>query len=93
MRNVAAAVLSLFFPLLACAQAPALTRDEVRMVASALDTYTQGTLMGDLWRRPDLSRRDRSVVTLAALIAQSDDRDALSDQLGARQRREAQRDF
>jgi alkylhydroperoxidase/carboxymuconolactone decarboxylase family protein YurZ len=71
MRNVAAAVSSLFFPLLACAQAPALTREEVRMVAPALDRYTQGTLMGDLWQRPDLSRRDRSVVTLAALIARN----------------------
>lgn len=27
--------------------------------------------MGDLWKCPDLSRRDRSIVTLAALIARS----------------------
>ncbi len=41
----------------------------VRAVAPALEAYTQNTVMGDLWKRPDLSPRDRSIVTLAALIA------------------------
>ena len=31
----------------------------------------QGTLFGDLWTRPDLSPRDRSIVTLAALITRN----------------------
>ena len=39
------------------------------MVAPALDRYTQDRLLGDVWKRPGLSPRDRSVITLAALIA------------------------
>jgi 4-carboxymuconolactone decarboxylase len=38
------------------------------MVAPALENYAQGPLR-DLWGRPGLSPRDRSIVTLAALIA------------------------
>ena len=48
-----------------------LTRDEVRSVAPALERYGRETLLGRLWRRPDLSPRDRSLVTLAALIARN----------------------
>jgi 4-carboxymuconolactone decarboxylase len=43
--------------------------DDVRAVSPALDRYTQTRLLGDLWRRPDLSLRDRSIVTVAALVA------------------------
>jgi 4-carboxymuconolactone decarboxylase len=50
---------------------PTLTLDEVQMVSPALEKYTQGALLGDLWRRPDLSPRDRSLVTVAALIARN----------------------
>jgi 4-carboxymuconolactone decarboxylase len=50
---------------------PTLTRDDLRMVAPALERYGQETLLGKLWRRPDLSPRDRSLVTLAALIARN----------------------
>jgi 4-carboxymuconolactone decarboxylase len=46
------------------------TIDDVRMVAPALEKYAQGPLV-DLWQRPGLARRDRSVVTLAALIARN----------------------
>src|SRR3974390_2253156 len=70
MRIYAAAVASLSVALLAGAQ-PALTREDVRMVSPALDRYTQGPLMGDLWKRRDLSPRDRSIVTVASLIARS----------------------
>jgi 4-carboxymuconolactone decarboxylase len=45
--------------------------DDVRMVAPALERYTQGVLFGDLWKRPDLSARDRSLVTVAVLIARN----------------------
>jgi 4-carboxymuconolactone decarboxylase len=48
---------------------PILTLEDVRMVAPALERYTQGPLLGDLWKRPDLSPRDRSIITVAALIA------------------------
>jgi 4-carboxymuconolactone decarboxylase len=50
---------------------PMLTRTDIQLVSPALDRYTQGSLLGDLWKRPDLSPRDRSVVTLAALIARN----------------------
>jgi 4-carboxymuconolactone decarboxylase len=46
------------------------TADDVLMVAPALDRYTQGPL-SDLWKRPELSARDRSIVTLAALVARN----------------------
>lgn len=37
--------------------------------APALATYTDEVLFGDVWRRPGLAPRDRSLVTLAILIA------------------------
>ncbi len=43
----------------------------MRMVAPALEKYTQERLLGDVWKRPGLSVRDRSIVTLAALIARN----------------------
>ena len=48
-----------------------LTRDDVRMVAPALDKYTQDRLLGDVWKRPSFASRDRSIITLAALIARN----------------------
>jgi 4-carboxymuconolactone decarboxylase len=50
---------------------PANTIEDVRSVSPALEKYTQGAVLGDLWKRPDLSPRDRSVVTVAALIARN----------------------
>lgn len=47
------------------------TRDDVRMVAPALGRYAQEAVEENLWRRPDLSPRDRSIVTLAALVARN----------------------
>ena len=43
--------------------------DGIRTVAPALEKYTQGRLVGEVWKRPGLVPRDRSIVTLAALIA------------------------
>jgi len=40
-------------------------------VAPALEKYTQDRLLGDVWKRPALVARDRSIVTLAALIARN----------------------
>jgi alkylhydroperoxidase/carboxymuconolactone decarboxylase family protein YurZ len=48
---------------------PVPTLEDLRMVAPALARYTEGPLLGDLWKRPDLSPRDRSIITVAALIA------------------------
>lgn len=38
-------------------------------VAPALADYTDKVLFGDVWKRPGLSPRDRSLITVAALIA------------------------
>ena len=45
--------------------------DDMRTVAPALEKYTQGRLLGDVWKRPGLAPRDRGIVTLAALIARN----------------------
>jgi 4-carboxymuconolactone decarboxylase len=38
-------------------------------VAPALAAYTDDVLFGDVWKRPGLSPRDRSLITVATLIA------------------------
>ena len=43
----------------------------VRQVAPALERYRQVVSAGDLWKRPDLSPRDRSLVTVAALVSRN----------------------
>jgi len=37
--------------------------------APALADYTDRVLFGDVWKRPNLSPRDRSLVTVATLVA------------------------
>jgi 4-carboxymuconolactone decarboxylase len=44
---------------------------EIQMVAPALEHYTQDLLLGDVWKRPGLSPRDRSIVTIAVLVAKN----------------------
>ncbi len=44
---------------------------DMQLVAPALEKYTQERLLGEVWKRPGLSARDRSIVTLAALIARN----------------------
>ena len=41
------------------------------MAAPALDKYKDTALLGGVWKRAGLSQRDRSLVTLAALIARN----------------------
>jgi 4-carboxymuconolactone decarboxylase len=55
----------------AAVSARSVTVDDVRMVAPALEKYTQDRLLGEVWKRPGFAVRDRSIVTLAALIARS----------------------
>jgi len=43
--------------------------EDIRTVAPALEAYTQERLYGDVWKRPGLTPRDRSLITIAALIA------------------------
>jgi 4-carboxymuconolactone decarboxylase len=49
---------------------PMQTQKDIAMVAPALDKYAQGALT-ELWKRPALPPRDRSIVTIAALIARN----------------------
>jgi 4-carboxymuconolactone decarboxylase len=44
-------------------------RDRVRTVAPKLIEYTDNVLFGEVWERPGLSKRDRSLITVAALVA------------------------
>src|SRR5205823_2670850 len=46
------------------------TLDDIKTVAPALEKYAQGPVT-ELWKRPGLSQRDRSIVTIAALIARN----------------------
>ncbi|HUO80253.1 MAG TPA: carboxymuconolactone decarboxylase family protein [Steroidobacteraceae bacterium] len=38
-------------------------------IAPALADYTDRVLFGDVWKRPGLSPRDRSLITVATLVA------------------------
>src|SRR6266699_603534 len=81
MRLIAATVASLFVVASASAyeektttaqgSKPMPTREDVRTVAPALEKYAQRVVLGDIWKRPGLSPRDRSMVTLAAMIARN----------------------
>ena len=44
-------------------------RNTMREVAPALADYTERVLFGDVWERSGLSPRDRSLVTVATLVA------------------------
>ncbi len=45
------------------------SRNEVRTVAPRLIELTETLVYPDIWERPGLSKRDRSLVTVAALMA------------------------
>jgi 4-carboxymuconolactone decarboxylase len=45
------------------------TLDDMRAVSPALAHNTETTLLGEVWKRPGLSPRDRSLVTIAVLIS------------------------
>ena len=44
-------------------------RDVVRGVAPKLIDLSEKVLFGDVWERPGLSKRDRSLITVATLVA------------------------
>ncbi len=52
------------------AKRAATVKENVAPTAPSLARYTDDVLFADLWRRPDLTPRDRSLVTVAALITQ-----------------------
>jgi 4-carboxymuconolactone decarboxylase len=45
------------------------TRERLGDVAPKLVDLTEKVLFGDVWERPGLSKRDRSVITVTALVA------------------------
>jgi 4-carboxymuconolactone decarboxylase len=53
------------------AKPSSIASDDLRLVAPALERYARGIVAGTLWHRPDLTPRDRSLVTLAASIARN----------------------
>ena len=45
------------------------TRSPYADIAPALGDYTDKVLFGEVWKRPGLSPRDRSLVTVASLVS------------------------
>jgi len=48
---------------------PSSARDQVRDVVPKLIDLSEKVLFGDVWERPQLSKRDRSLIVVATLIA------------------------
>jgi 4-carboxymuconolactone decarboxylase len=48
---------------------PTAPRSPFADIAPALGEYTDKILFGDMWKRPGLSQRERSLITVACLIA------------------------
>ena len=44
-------------------------RDTMRQISPKLESLTEDVLFGDVWERPELSKRDRSLITVAVLQA------------------------
>ena len=44
-------------------------RDQIRSTAPKLVELTEKVLFGDVWERPELGKRERSLITVATLIA------------------------
>src|SRR5205809_6827762 len=51
------------------AQSANASRDAVRDVVPDLIKYSETVLFGEVWERPGLSKRDRSLIVVATLIA------------------------
>lgn len=73
MRHIAMMLASLAVALPASAQQqgsrPSVAPEDMHWVAPGLAGYTDAVLFGDVWKRTDLTPRDRSIVTLSALIS------------------------
>src|SRR5678815_3774033 len=48
---------------------PSVAQKIVGDIAPKLAQLTDDVVFGDVWERPDLSKRDRSLITCAALVA------------------------
>jgi 4-carboxymuconolactone decarboxylase len=49
--------------------APSAAQKSIGDIAPKLAQLTDDVLFGDVWERPQLSKRDRSLITCAALVA------------------------
>jgi 4-carboxymuconolactone decarboxylase len=72
MKAIAAAfaTLSMLTSPVAMAE-EASTREATRAVAPAIEKYSDDLVKGEVWKRPGLSPRDRSIVTVAAMITRN----------------------
>ncbi len=50
-------------------ETPVAARGPFADVAPELDRLTREVLFGEVWERPGLSKRDRSLITVASLVA------------------------
>jgi len=51
------------------ASPPSASRDAVRPMVPKMVDLTEKVLFGDVWERPGLSKRDRSLIVIATLIS------------------------
>ncbi|WP_125660646.1 (R)-mandelonitrile lyase [Sphingomonas sp. 2R-10] len=68
VASATAAVLAMAVPVEA-QERPSVAPKNMQAIAPALAGYTDRVLFGDVWVRPELAPRDRSIVTLSVLIA------------------------
>ncbi|TCP29871.1 carboxymuconolactone decarboxylase family protein [Sphingomonas sp. BK235] len=68
VASATAAALAMAVPVEAEERASVAPRN-MQAIAPALAGYTDRVLFGDVWARPELALRDRSIVTLSVLIA------------------------
>ena len=54
-------------------------RDNIRATAPKLIKLTEEVIYDDMWEREELSKRDRSLITLSALIAMGRERQLTGD--------------
>jgi 4-carboxymuconolactone decarboxylase len=48
---------------------PSIAQQSIGAIAPKLAQLTDEVLFGDIWERPGLSKRDRSLITVTALVA------------------------
>lgn len=77
MRKIAslACTLSLVAPAALAQERLPVDRQELSAVSPALESYTTENLFGEVWENETLSKRDRGLVTVAALIARNQTED------------------
>lgn len=57
---------------------PGAARNQIRDVVPGLIDFSERVLFGEVWERPGLSKRDRSLITCAALVTLGREKQLLS---------------